>query len=47
MMGFTNALNAAFSLHQINHAHWMYLNPDGAPWEHRNSECRAGVTPLP
>ena len=31
MMGFTNALNAAFSLHQINHAHWMYLNPDGTP----------------
>jgi enoyl-CoA hydratase len=30
IMGFTNALNASFSLHQINHAHWMYLNPDGA-----------------
>jgi enoyl-CoA hydratase len=31
IMGFTNSLNASFSLHQINHAHWMYLNPDGAP----------------
>ena len=31
LMGFTNALNAAFTLHQINHAHWMILNPDGAP----------------
>jgi len=31
IMGFTNALNAAFTLHQVNHAHWMFLNPDGAP----------------
>jgi enoyl-CoA hydratase len=31
IMGFTNSLNASFSLHQINHAHWMYMNPDGAP----------------
>jgi enoyl-CoA hydratase len=31
IMGFTNALNAAFSLHQINHAHWMFLNPNGTP----------------
>ena len=31
MMGFTNALTASFSLHQINHAHWMGLNPDGSP----------------
>jgi enoyl-CoA hydratase/carnithine racemase len=30
-MGFTNALNACFSLHQINHAHWAALNPDGTP----------------
>jgi enoyl-CoA hydratase len=31
IMGFTNSLNASFSLHQINHAYWMCLNPDGAP----------------
>ncbi len=31
IMGFTNALNAAFTLHQVNHAHWMYLNEDGTP----------------
>jgi len=31
IMGFTNALNSAFTLHQVNHAHWMYLNEDGAP----------------
>jgi enoyl-CoA hydratase len=31
IMGFTNALNASFSLHQINHAHWMYVNPSGTP----------------
>jgi enoyl-CoA hydratase len=31
IMGFTNALNAAFTLHQVNHAHWMFLNEDGAP----------------
>ncbi|MEY2523713.1 MAG: hypothetical protein QOJ66_2278 [Ilumatobacteraceae bacterium] len=30
-MGFTNALNACFSLHQINHAHWAQVNPDGRP----------------
>ena len=27
-MGFYNALNACFSLHQLNHAHWAELNPD-------------------
>ena len=30
-MGFTNALTASFTLHQLNHAHWSILNPDGAP----------------
>ena len=30
-MGFTNALNAAFSLHQLNHAHWAQLHDDKAP----------------
>jgi len=30
-MGFHNALNACFSLHQLNHAHWAEVNPDGLP----------------
>ena len=30
-MGFYNALNACFSLHQINHAHWAEVNPDHYP----------------
>lgn len=30
-MGFTNALTSAFSLHQINHAHWAFLNSDNSP----------------
>jgi enoyl-CoA hydratase len=28
-MGFQNALSACFSLHQLNHAHWAALHPDG------------------
>jgi enoyl-CoA hydratase len=30
-MGFYNALNACFSLHQINHAHWAEINEDHYP----------------
>jgi enoyl-CoA hydratase len=30
-MGFTNALNACFSLHQINHAHWAQVTHDHRP----------------
>lgn len=30
-MGFTNALNASFSLHQLNHAHWAQLHEDKSP----------------
>jgi enoyl-CoA hydratase len=30
-MGFYNALNACFSLHQINHAHWAELNENHYP----------------
>ncbi len=29
--GFTNALNACFSLHQLNHAHWAEIHDDGFP----------------
>lgn len=30
-MGFYNALNACFTLHQLNHAHWAEVNDDGWP----------------
>jgi enoyl-CoA hydratase len=30
-MGFYNALNAAFTLHQLNHSHWAQVNEDGWP----------------
>jgi enoyl-CoA hydratase len=30
MMGFYNALNACFSLHQVNHSHWAVLTSDAS-----------------
>jgi enoyl-CoA hydratase len=27
-MGFHNALNACFSLHQLNHSHWAQVHDD-------------------
>jgi enoyl-CoA hydratase len=30
-MGFTSALNGAFTVHQLNHAHWRDHNGDGYP----------------
>ncbi|MEA2274408.1 MAG: enoyl-CoA hydratase [Solirubrobacteraceae bacterium] len=30
-MGFYNALNACFTLHQLNHSHWAEVNDDGWP----------------
>jgi enoyl-CoA hydratase len=30
-MGFFNSLQSAFSLHQLNHAHWAEVNEDGFP----------------
>jgi enoyl-CoA hydratase len=30
-MGFYNALQASFSLHQLNHAHWAELHRGGPP----------------
>jgi enoyl-CoA hydratase len=30
-MGFYNALNACFTLHQLNHAHWAEINEDHYP----------------
>ena len=31
IMGFTNALNACFSIHQLNHAHWAEIHDDKFP----------------
>jgi enoyl-CoA hydratase len=30
-MGFHNALNACFTLHELNHSHWAQVNDDGWP----------------
>jgi len=30
-MGFYNALNACFTLHELNHSHWAQVNADGYP----------------
>jgi len=30
-MGFSNALNACFTLHQLNHSHWIGVNDDKQP----------------
>ena len=30
-MGFYNSLNACFTLHELNHAHWAWVNDDGFP----------------
>ena len=30
-MGFYNALNACFTLHELNHAHWAWVNDDRLP----------------
>jgi enoyl-CoA hydratase len=31
IMGFYNALNACFTLHELNHSHWAQVNDDGYP----------------
>lgn len=31
-MGFQNALQAAFTLHQLGHAHWAWTNENRQPW---------------
>ena len=30
-MGFYNALNACFTLHQLNHAHWAWVHDNNYP----------------
>jgi enoyl-CoA hydratase len=44
-MGFYNALNACFSLHELNHAHWAWMHdnrmPMGLPGDEGISDWRA------
>ena len=30
-MGFYNALNACFTIHELNHSHWAQVNDDKMP----------------
>jgi enoyl-CoA hydratase len=30
-MGFYNALNACFTIHELNHAHWAWVHHDDLP----------------
>jgi enoyl-CoA hydratase len=41
-MGFYNALQSAFTLHQLNHSHWAEIHEDKAP---RASEADGAVRP--
>ncbi|WP_392544248.1 enoyl-CoA hydratase [Oryzobacter telluris] len=40
-MGFYNALNACFSIHQMNHAHWAEVHDDG----YAAGRAEDGITP--
>jgi enoyl-CoA hydratase len=44
-MGFTNALQSCFTLHQLNHAHWAEVNEDGSPVSTWNWRSAAPVAP--
>jgi enoyl-CoA hydratase len=33
-MGFHNALNACFTLHELNHSHWAWVHEGGYPVAH-------------
>jgi enoyl-CoA hydratase len=43
-MGFYNALNACFTLHELNHSHWAQVNEDGYPVAKEDSGFRTGRT---
>jgi len=45
-MGFYNALQAAFTIHQLNHAHWAEVNPDKLPMAPYARDARPSVRPL-
>ena len=50
-MGFYNALNACFSLHELNHAHWAWVHdnrmPMGLPEDDGISDWRTGPPVAP
>ena len=44
-MGFLNALQACFTLHQLNHSHWAEVNDDHAPRAARSTASPTGGIP--
>jgi enoyl-CoA hydratase len=49
-MGFSNALNSCFTLHELNHAHWAQLHDDGWPLARPGEDIadwRAPAAPAP
>src|SRR5918994_5411942 len=49
-MGFYNALNACFTLHELNHSHWAQVNDDGSPIAKEDAgmpNWREGPPPVP
>ena len=44
-MGFYNALQACFTLHQLNHTHWAEVRDDESRSATRPTACRTGETP--
>ena len=46
-MGFYNALNACFTLHELNHSHWAQVNDDGGPSPGPTPASPTGAPPRP
>lgn len=46
-MGFHNALNACFTLHELNHAHWAQLHDDGWPMAKPGEDIADWRNPAP
>ena len=44
-MGFLNALQACFTLHQLNHSHWAEVNDDHAPGDAPSTASPTGGIP--
>ena len=43
-MGFTNALAACFTIHQLNHSHWAEVHDDNCPLRARTTASPTGRT---
>lgn len=41
-MGFYNALQSCFALHQLNHSHWAQIREDKLPTAGEEQGCRTG-----